>query len=200
MPQQPGSRPSPAAISARDLRPRRLWYLVAVGVFCVCVAIGGVLFAVQIGDVADGVNLQKLRDFTRVTLTAEKPQAIYATGRVDNRSTPRCVQRGPGRLKVSSVRTTEHYTVGGTKWTVVGILEATESGTYRVRCQAAGATGMAIGNRIGGVLAGGLGAVATFAGSIFFGVLTGGITALVTLLRRNGHKRRLLRSAAGPSG
>lgn len=183
-----------------ELRPRRRWYFVALGVFLICCAVGVALFVWQFAKVADGVNLQEMRaGANKVRLTANEEKGIYATGKVDRTSLPRCVQNGPGRLTIGPVSSTETFTTEGTTWHLIAKVTVTETGTYTVNCMPPGSTRFAIGNRVGGLFLGGLGAFGMLVGLVFLGAIAGGVIAIVVALRRNGHRKRLL-AAAAPAG
>lgn len=197
------SQPAPA-ISARDLRPHRRWYFVALGIFLLFSVAGGIAFGVFFDKASEGIDLSVVSSSPQqVRIAQDETKAIYTTGEAVDFAVPECSGEGPGELSLSEATGTETYTNRDTTWTVAANVEVTKSGTYTVTCEATDGARLAIGNKIGGVLARGAAAFGLGFLGLGLGLVIGGTIAIVTVVRRSLHKGRLQRPAPaipGPGG
>ncbi|MBO0829698.1 MAG: hypothetical protein J2P24_18150 [Streptosporangiales bacterium] len=183
-------QPSAVQVPPRDLRPRRRWYLVGLGVFLVCVVAGGVVAAVLVlAGAKQGGDLHRLSDGNRVTLTAGDDKYLYATGDEANRvGVPVCRTSGPSAPRLGMTRSSQTLTEDGVTWVAVARLHVPVAGTYTIDCPPDDS--YAIGNSAFGVLGRVFGGIGAFFGLALVGLLAGGTIALVTFVRRSGDRRR----------
>ncbi|MEV7156233.1 serine/arginine repetitive matrix protein 2 [Streptomyces misionensis] len=193
-----GPPPAPPVIPAKDLRPRRLWYVVAALLGAVLVGTGGTLVVLAIKDTVNSVDTAHTfaggepRTFG---FTRGKTRAIYVSqsrwGHVDCRI--------PRELADSLTKPagTFRVTHGVRSWDRVLEFTPRTSGDYPVICtsEVPGAV-FALGDKpeVGGMVGGILAAVGCF--------LTAAVAVpaicIVTAVRRGRHRRRLLAAATPP--
>ncbi|TWV57101.1 serine/arginine repetitive matrix protein 2 [Streptomyces misionensis] len=193
-----GPPPAPPVIPARDLRPRRLWYVVAALLGVVLVGTGVTLVVLVIKNTVESVDTahrfaaggQRTFSFTQ-----GKTRAIYVfqpeRGHVD------C--RVPSALADSLTKPagTFRVTRGARSWDRVLELTPRTGGDYPVTCasEVPGAE-FALGDKpeVGGMVGGILAAIGCF----LTAALAVPAICIVTAVRRGRHRRRLLAAAAPP--
>lgn len=189
-----------------ELRPRRAWYLVALGTFVLLTVVGIVLGGVLLSMVSGGTNLQEFKRGSlvtepspiRVKLSSEETKVVYSTN--EPPAAVICTKRsGPGELKLTRLTSSSTVTLNGTTWHGVSKIQATQSGTYSLSCRDVTGGRAAVGNHVGGVLGGVFGGIAAIVGFGLLGLVVGGVIAIVTLVRRSANKKKLLQPA-GPVG
>jgi len=172
----------------RQLRPRRRWYGIAVGIAVLFTAIGIGGFVVGIvsatGSIPDFDSTYPGNQDSQVTLESGRSYGIY----VPENSPQTC--NVDDRVTTASPNATFTFTRDGQQWVHLSNLTVDAAGTYTVNCDAPTyAVGPApeLGQFAGGI-GGGL---AALMGLPCLGITIGGIIALVTGLRRSSHKKRL---------
>ncbi|BCJ36919.1 hypothetical protein Athai_44220 [Actinocatenispora thailandica] len=177
------------------IRPRRLWYGIAIAVLVLGVAagIGAFLFALRpaLGDLQRFDTGQRVR----LSLAAGQRRTLYVSG--DTAGGDLHCTASPAGLALSE---TSGLTVtqGGESWSARYQLRADRAGSYRLTCtSSSGRKALAIGAMLSGPrLVGGIvAAIACPCGGLLFA----GIVCLVVALRRHG-RRRALRETAAPPG
>lgn len=180
----------PIPIPARDLRPRRRWYFVGLGVFLACLVAGGVVAALLVvAGAKKGGDFHRLADGNRLTLPAGDGKYLYAQSfEADPATPPACDASGPGTVRFSAMQSAQTLTKNGVIWLAVARLHVSTTGRYTVTCPQG--TDYAIGNSAFGVLGRVFGGIGAFFGLALLGFLVGGTIALVTLVRRSTDRRR----------
>ncbi|MEV0839794.1 hypothetical protein AB0I55_09565 [Actinocatenispora sera] len=177
------------------IRPRRLWYGIAIAVLVVGIAagIGAFLFALRpaLGDLQRFETGQTVR----LSLSAGQRRTLYVSGDTAGGDL-RCTA-SPAGLSLSE---TSGLTMsqGDESWSAAYQLRADRTGSYRLTCTSpAGRKDLAIGATLSGPrLVGGIvAAIACPCGGLLFA----GIVCLVVALRRHA-RRRALREATPPAG
>ncbi|MGW4319483.1 serine/arginine repetitive matrix protein 2 [Streptomyces sp. NPDC004684] len=186
-----GGPPPPAPnVPAKDLRPRRLWYVVGALLGVVLAVAGAVLLAVTVKDTVDSVDTA--RSFTggqarTFRFVAGETKAIYVS-----QTAPGHVEcRIPGMPSGSMTQPdgTFRITSGGRRWERVFEVKPGGSGDYTLTCTSELPARFALGDKpevgsmVGGIAAG-IGC--------FIAALAATVTiCVVTAVRRGRHRRRL---------
>jgi hypothetical protein len=192
-------RPPPPYVDPAVLRPRRLWYWVAgaVGVIGLVPAI--VLFVGLIDSLLETPTALPDSGELTISLEAGDERTIYqqvrdSSGRIETGAAPACAvtRVGGGPVELSDAQLTLDQ--GDDRYEALFDFAAPERGDYQLRCrdgtQTSLSTPLAIGEKIG--ITGRVFAfVAAFLGG--FGLALG--IAIVTVIRRDSHKRRLQHEA-----
>jgi hypothetical protein len=196
-------------VSGRELRPRRFWYVVA-GV----IALGGILLGIGLFILGLVTAVRSVPDlgtqFTAgeaktVTMTAGDKKVIFADSAAVN---PTCTGSAPngGNIDLSTLSYSFTVTKGDREWRGIYEDKTDKDGAYQITCGAPSdsspATEYAIGDapKFGGFLGGILGGLAALFGLPCFGIVVAAVIALVTALRRNSYKRRLLQERGALPG
>ncbi|MGH3094973.1 MAG: hypothetical protein ACRDMV_03105 [Streptosporangiales bacterium] len=194
----PGHPPAPGSVDPRELRPRRLWYVIGPVIFVLCCLLAAGVFIWTLYGAFSGLT-ELGPGKTTVQLTPDEEKTFYSSKPRDLTAFPGvpCQVSGPGQYKPEPVFGSETLTRDGTTWHAILHFHVTKAGGYDVTCGGQGSVRFAIGNKFSvGGLVGGIFAIIAIP---FVGFLIGGAIVLVTALRRNGHKKRLLAVAAGPA-
>ena len=204
------TRPVTFPVSNRELRPGRAGYLVAGVVVLFCVTAGVVAFVLGLRSAGDALP-ELARQFdagapTAVELTADPDKVLYADQDLTGSD---CSVSGPdGAARFAGLSYSFSFTRDGRTWYAVNRFAVSADGTYTVTCNprsgsAGGTVRFAVGDAPAlGAFGGLAGGIAALAGLPCLGVVIGGTIASITLVRRSGHKRRLLaeRTPRYPSG
>jgi|GEM_PF-6901531 hypothetical protein len=177
------------------VRPRRLWYGIAIVVLVLGVGagIGGFVFALR----PSMSHLQRFEtgQSVRLTLPADARRTLYVSA--DARPDTLHCAATPDGLTLSG---TSGLTMsqGDESWNAVYQLHATRAGTYRLTCTSpGGAKPLAVGAAFGaGRLFGG---ILTALGCPCVALVFAGIVCLVVALRRHARIRELRERAAPPT-
>lgn len=176
----------------RQIRPRRRWYGVAIGIAVLFTLIGiggfvaGIVTATNSVPAFDGTYTGKQE--SSVQLEAGRTYAVYVpeTAATDCDVDERVTSTSPG--------TTFSFTRNREQWVHVTNLSVDTTGAYPINCSAPTyAVGPA--PELDKFASGIGGGIAALMGLPCLGLTIGGVIALVTGLRRSSHKKRLL--AAG---
>lgn len=182
-------QPAVTPIAARDLRPRRRWYLVGLGVFLACLVAGVVVAAVLVlAGAKKGGDFHRLADGNQVTLPAGDDKYLYGRSAAEQLQVPACRASGPGTVRFDAVHSTQTMTKDDVTWVAVSRLHVSATGRYTITCS--GHDDYAVGNSTFGVLGRVFGGIGAFFGLALLGFLVGGTIALVTLVRRSSDRRR----------
>lgn len=192
-------RPPPPYIDPSVLRPRRLWYWVAgaVGVIGLVPAI--VVFIGLIDSLLETPAALPDAGELTISLEAGDERTVYeqvrdSSGRIETGAAPACAvtRVGAGPVPLSDANLTLRQ--GDDHYRALFDFEAPETGDYRVSCGGrapSGGTGpLAIGDKIGIT-----GRVLVFIAAFLGGFGLGLGIAIVTVIRRDSHKRRLQHEA-----
>lgn len=192
------SQPPAARVSPYDLRPRRRWYFVGLGVFLACLVAGGVVAGLLFVSAArKGGDFHRLADGRALTLPAGDERYLYSkTVPDDPFEPPACHASGPGTVRFGGMHSSQTQTKDDGTWTAVARLHVSAPGRYTISCPP-GAE-YAVGNGAFGVLGRLFGGIGAFFGLALLGFLAGGTVALVTLVRRSSDRRRRQVAAGYP--
>lgn len=204
--QYPHPPPPPhrhARVDAGELRPKRLWYGVGAGVIVLGVVVGVVAFLLMM------IRTLGLPDFAAevqgsgqavFTVGAEDPRFELYTSPADaDASACSLLPPDGGELGFGPPGNSHDINVNGESWSLVGALTPGQAGEYTLVCEGDAQTVYAVaeGNS-GAELFGGIAsALTTFVGVPFAGVVVGLSILIVTGVRRQRHKTRLLAARAG---
>ncbi|MFE0383238.1 serine/arginine repetitive matrix protein 2 [Streptomyces bungoensis] len=194
-----GGPPLPP-VPAKDLRPRRVWYLVAALVALVLVGAGVVLIVVTVKDTVDAVDAARTfpaGDSRTFHLVQGETKAIYVSPSAAADGVVDCRVPGLGSGSLARPSGTFHITVGSRTWDRVFEVRAARSGDYTLTCTAQRPAEFALGDRphvatmVGGIL--------TAIGCFLAAFAGGTAITVVTAVRRGRHRRRLTAARApGP--
>ncbi|MGW2705553.1 serine/arginine repetitive matrix protein 2 [Streptomyces sp. NPDC001340] len=192
-----GSPQPPPNIPAKDLRPRRIWYLVAALLGLVLAGVGAAFIVVTVMNTVDSVNTARSfssGDSRTFDFVQGKTEAIYVSqsgkGQVD------CRIPGMESGSMTQPDSTFHITIGSRTWERVFEVNPASSGKYTVTCTSELPAEFALGDKprvgatIGGIAAGVVCFLAAFATSVTI--------VVVTAVRRSRHRRRLTTTWAPP--
>ncbi|WP_213454492.1 hypothetical protein [Rhizomonospora bruguierae] len=189
--------PPHAPRSIRDLRPRRLWYLVAALIAVLGATAGVALFALALSGAIRDVKLpdQVFRPGEPVTtqVSAATDKIIWIDARTPSaRAACDVSALDGGEARLENVGMDMSYSAGEANWRGLYRLNALRDGRYQVICQGDTAR-LALGDppRIGG-LAGKLGfGLGALFGLPCLGLVAGGVLGLVVAMRRRARRREL---------
>ena len=177
------------------IRPRRVWYGIAIGVLVLGIAagIGAFLFALRpaLGD------LQRFQTgaTVRLQLSAGDRRTLYVSSDSAG-SGLRCAARPDGLTLSETSGLT--LTQGDESWSARYQLHAEKTGSYRISCiSRGGQRSLAIGSVLSGPRL--VGGIITAIACPCAGLLFAGIVCLVVALRRHA-RRRDLRTPPPPVG
>ncbi|TQS40997.1 hypothetical protein [Cryptosporangium phraense] len=171
-------------VDSRQLRPRRVWYVVAVLIAVLFTAVGVGAFALGVVSA-----VKSIPDFTRTAQSGEidLQPGVYGIFVPEGSSTS--CSYGDG-ITATTPGGTFTFTRDGSSWTWASTITVEKAGTYSIKCDAGR---YALGGKPElGMFAGSVaGGIAALAGLPCLGITIGGIIALVVGLRRSSHKKRL---------
>lgn len=183
---QPGVAP---AVASSELRPKRMWFVVAGGIAFAGVVAGVLMLVYGIS----GISAPMIRTFGEgetVSVRLDQDSAIYiASG--DRMYGSTCVVTSADGKPVATNGEVAPFTktVDGQQWELRRTFRVATPGDYRVACtEAPGPYAIANEPDVPRFV---IGIVSLFALS-GLGVLVGGILAIVVGVKRSNHRRRLL--------
>jgi hypothetical protein len=192
--------PPPPNISSSELRPGRGWYVFAVLLAIVLIALGvggfglGVFSAVKSMDVGQRFNADET---VTARLTPSPRGAIFARV-VDSGYAPEaeCTVTGPSGRQARLFAPSGTFTVtsAGATWREIFVVEATETGAHRIVCRSSETNVFSVGKDadLGKLFGGIFGGIAFLLVLPFAGVVIGVIIAVVVGVKRGNHRRRLI--------
>lgn len=187
----------PPKIPAKDVRPRRVWYVIAAVLALVLASSGVAVIVVTAKGAVDSVDSDRSfpsggsREFS---LTEGETKAIYVSqsgkGRVDCKIPE--MQSGEMTRPDSSFQ----VTAGSRTWERVLEVKPGSSGVYSLTCTSERPADFAVGDtpQVGATVGAIFGAIV-----LFFAALASGVAiTVVTAIRRSRHRRRLTLAAIPP--
>jgi hypothetical protein len=186
------------ALDPRLIRPRRIWYTVAVGIAVLGIVIGVGAFAVGIASVTKSLphldQTSASGASTVLRLTGGHRYAIYQP----EGSSAGCVLAPAAGVEISTSSYDFTFTSKGRQWHLSHQLKVATTGSYTASC---GGAPFAVGNRPEvGKFVGGIGAgIAALLGLPCVGLVVGTLIGVVVAIRRRSHRNRL-QAAGSPYG
>lgn len=189
----PGPPPGPPRIEPGELRPKRLWYVVAGAVGVVLIGLGVLSLVRTLTGAIDSIDKDgRFRSGESLTLNLESGQERAVSVDQLNGSTFRydCRATGPDDPTLERPEGSFKVTAGGHTWQRVLVLKAHGTGEHTVTCQAGTDTEFAVGEKpersgfVGGLL--------LTIGLPVVGLISCTLIAVLTAVRRGRHRRRLL--------
>jgi hypothetical protein len=192
------------AIDPRALRPRRVWYVVAIVIAVLGVVAGVVGFAYGVTSFFRALPTMSTEfdagSPATVHLASDRRQAIYfdLSGPRRNQLDTECTgtARDDGSIDVRPIWNTLDFARSGHSWTSAYTVQVTRAGEYELTCRPTasdGPTHYGVGdapnNRAMAVA--GLGGMAALVGAPGLAVTIGGVIALTVARRRSSHKKRV---------
>ncbi len=188
-------------VDPRELRPRRFWYLVALGIALLGVVAGVGIFAAGMFSIVRGLPdlHQRFGPGERVTvkLSAGEHRTIYAAT-AGSSARCRAVNAAPG-VDVTRSPYSFEFTSNGSTWYALYEVRATRAGRYTLECRNAGRA-YALGEppELGRFFVSLFGGIVAFIVLPMLGVIVGGVIALVVYLRRNSDRKRIQAQYSAP--
>ncbi|MHB9859746.1 serine/arginine repetitive matrix protein 2 [Streptomyces sp. YIM S03343] len=192
-----GLPPAPPDIPAKDLRPRRFWYVVAAVLGLVLAGVGTGLIVVTVKNTVESIDTAQ--SFSSggsrtVRFVQGETKAIYVSQ--SGKSQVSCRIPGLGSGTISQPDSTFRITLGSRSWERVFEVKPGTSGDYTVTCVSELPAEFAVGDkpRVGATVVGIVAAVGCFLAAVAAVVSI----VVVTAVRRSRHRRRLLAGWAPP--
>ncbi|MEV6112349.1 serine/arginine repetitive matrix protein 2 [Streptomyces sp. NPDC052109] len=185
-----GPPPVPLDIPAKDLRPRRIWYLVAALLGLVLVGAGIAFIVATVKNTMDSIDTAHSfsgGDSRTFSFVEGQTKAIYVsqsgTGHVDCRIPE---MRSGSMTQPSS---TFRITLGSRTWDRVFEVKPGSTGDYTLTCTSELPAEFALGDRpeVGAAI----GSIAAGIGCFIAGFAAAATIIVVTAVRRSRHRRRL---------
>ncbi|MGW0882244.1 serine/arginine repetitive matrix protein 2 [Streptomyces sp. NPDC002671] len=192
-----GPPPPPPNIPAKDLRPRRIWYLVAALLGLVLAGVGTAFIVVTVKNTVNSVDTA--RSFSSggsqtFSFVQGKTKAIYVSQ--SGKGQVKCRIPGMRSGAMTQPDSTFRITLGSRTWERVFEVKPGSSGDYTLTCISERPAEFALGDKpevgatIGGIAAG---------VGCFLAALAAVVTlCVVTAVRRSRHRRRLAAAWAPP--
>ncbi|MFE9392907.1 serine/arginine repetitive matrix protein 2 [Streptomyces sp. NPDC006784] len=182
--------PAPRNIPAKELRPRRLWYVVAAVLALVLAGSGTAVLVLTVRDTVDSIDTDHSfpsGGSQTFRFTAGETKAIYASASGRGRVDCRIPQMRSGSMKQPD--STFRITSGSRTWERVFEVKPGSSGDYTLTCTSDRQTEFALGDepRVGTAV----GSVLAAIGLFFAAVASAVAISVVTAVRRGRHRRRL---------
>ncbi|WP_225835967.1 serine/arginine repetitive matrix protein 2 [Streptomyces sp. NK08204] len=192
-----GPPPPPANIPAKDLRPRRIWYLVAALLGLALAGVGAAFIVVAVKNTVDSIDTAQ--SFTSgnsrtFSFVQGKTKAIYVSqsgkGEVD------CRIPGMQSGAMTQPDSTFRITLGSRTWERVFEVRPGSSGDYTLTCTSELPAQFALGDKpkVGATI----GSIAAGVGCFLAAFAAAVTVAVVTAVRRSRHRRRLTAAWAPP--
>jgi hypothetical protein len=213
-----GYPPPPYPIDPRDVRPSRVWYLVATVIALLGIAAAPLLvvlglasFGSAIGQLPDSLDAQFNGGTpTTVDLKAGRTSAIYAVVLEESAGAAGASCTGTpvsgGTIDLSPLSYTTSATAEGSTWSILYEITVSQDGQYSITCTSdtstPGTDVYAVGDsvEVGGFMARIFGGAGAFAGAFLLpcmGLFIALVIAIVTGVRRSSHRARLQRERMG---
>lgn len=184
----------PSQIPAEQVRPRRVWYVVAAVVALVLAGAGVVTIVTTVKGAADSVSLDRFPSGSSHTvgLTGGETKAIYVSQAARGQVNCRSPQMSPGAL--TQPDSTFRFTVNSRSWERVFEVKPDRTGEYTLICTSAQQAEFAVGDKpeVGSFVGRVFATIALF----FAAVGAAAAISIVTAVRRSRHRRRLAAAAA----
>ncbi|WP_193433481.1 serine/arginine repetitive matrix protein 2 [Streptomyces fodineus] len=192
-----GPPPPPASIPAKDLRPRRVWYLVAALLGLVLAGVGIAVIVVTVQNTVDSIDTARSfssGDSRTFAFVQGKTKAIYVSQSGQGQVDCRIPALPPGSITqpTSSFR----ITLGSRSWDRVFEVKPVSSGDYTLTCTSERPAEFALGDKpqVGATIGGIAAAIGCFLAAVAATVSI----VIVTAVRRTRHRHRLATALAPP--
>ncbi|GAB3410667.1 hypothetical protein [Flindersiella endophytica] len=191
----------PPPVDSSELRPKRMWFLVAAGIALAGIVAGVAMLVYGIGGIAQPMD-KTFDEGETVTARLDQNTAIYlATDETVIRTNCTATSADGKPVQVDPPGYAFTKTADGRDWRLIGTVRITTPGDYDLACtESPGPYALADEPDVSRFV---IGLVALFVVS-GLGILVGGIIAIVVGVKRSNHRRRLtderLRGQAGPTG
>jgi hypothetical protein len=180
----------PPTVPAKDLRPRRIWYLVAALLGLVLAGAGAAFIVVTVTSTVDSVDTARSfssGDARTFGFVQGKTRAIYVSQSGKGRVACRIPGMPSGSITQPSVTFT--VTAGSRSWERVFEVKPVSSGDYTVTCTSERPAEFALGDKpkVGALVSGIVAGI-----GCFFAAFAATVTiVVVTAVRRSRHRKRL---------
>ena len=177
-------------IDPRLIRPRRIWYAIAVGIAVIGVVLGVAAFAAGIVSVTRSLPHLDQTSTTGASATVQLTSARRYAFYLPEGASASCVLAPNSGVQESAPSYEFTFSAKGRQWRLAYHLTVTTSGSYTASC---GGAPFAIGNRpeVGKFVSGiGLG-IAALLGLPCFGLVVGTLIGVIVAIRRRNHRTRL---------
>lgn len=200
------SYPAPPPVPSSELRPGRVWYVVAAAIVAIGVCVGAGVFGFGmysfIGDLPTMEQEFDAGSATDAELSKGRKSAIYVAIPDGMGSGTRlqlaaqCTGSGDGEITLTKRSADISIGSGGQEWQLVYDVRVDRTGTYRLECTLDDGSGegrFAVGEAIDmGTFGKLFGSIGALVGAPCLALLVGGVIALIAAVRRSSHKKRLL--------
>jgi hypothetical protein len=187
----------PPDIPAKDLRPRRIWYLVAALLGLVLAGVGTAFIVATVKDAVDWIDTAhsfSRGDARTFSFVQGETKAIYVSQSGQGKVDCRIPEMRSGSM--TQPDSTFRITLGSRTWDRVFEVKPGSSGEYTLTCTSELPAEFAIGDKpkvgttIGGIAAG--------IGCLIAGFAAAVTIVIVTAVRRSRHRRRSTAAWAPP--
>ncbi|MEU2716021.1 serine/arginine repetitive matrix protein 2 [Streptomyces sp. NPDC007205] len=180
----------PPAIPARDLRPRRIWYLVAALLGLVLAGVGTAFIVVTVKNTVGSIDTAhsfSSGDARTFSFVQGETKAIYVSQSGQGHVDCRIPEMRSGSM--TQPGSTFRITVGSRTWDRVFEVKPGSSGDYTLTCTSELPAEFALGDRprVGATI----GSIAAAIGCFIAAFATAVTIIVVTAVRRSRHRRRL---------
>lgn len=192
-----GAPLDPSRIPAEHVRPRRIWFVVAVVLALLLAGAGTAVIVGAVKGMTDLIDTDRSfssGDPQSFSFTEGETKAIYISQSGEGRVDCRIPSMPSGAI--TRPDSTFHLTLGSRTWDRVFEVEPSNSGYYTLTCVSERQTEFAVGDepRVGGTVGG----VFTAIGLFFTAVVAAAAIIIVTAVRRSRHRRQLAAGWAVP--
>lgn len=189
--------PPPRNIPAKDLRPRRIWYLVAALLGLVLAGAGTAFIVVTVNHAVHSIDTAQSfssGDSRTFSFVQGKTQAIYVSQ--SGKGHVNCRIPGMRSGAMTQPDSTFQITLGSRTWERVFEVKPGSSGNYTLTCTSELPAEFALGDKpqVGATV----GSIAAGIGCFLAAFATAATIIIVTAVRRSRHRRRLAAGWASP--
>ncbi|MBE1535718.1 hypothetical protein [Actinomadura algeriensis] len=187
----------PPRIPAKELRPGRYWYFIAVAIAVVLIGLGLAIPAYRLNNATDAVDTDHQfanGDTVTLRLEPESEKAIWVKfpGRSPGPECDIVGQGDPGLIDPG----TDVFLIRDESWYLLYTFDVPQAGDYKVTCSSKALSRYAIGDT---------GGLFTFVGGLISAVVLsilgmgiGVVIVILTAVRRRGHHKRLRAGSGSP--
>ncbi|MCC5476829.1 serine/arginine repetitive matrix protein 2 [Streptomyces sp. NPDC059680] len=192
-----GPPPPPVNIPAKDLRPRRIWYLVAALLGLVLAGVGIAFIVATVKDTVNSVDTAhsfSSGDSRTFSFVRGKTKAIYVSQSGQGHVVCRIPDMRSGSM--TQPDSTFRITLGSRSWDRVLEVKPGSSGDYTLTCTSELPAEFALGDkpRVGATI----GSIAAGIVCFLAALAVATTITIVTAVRRGRHRRRLAAALAPP--
>ncbi|MFI9255957.1 serine/arginine repetitive matrix protein 2 [Streptomyces sp. NPDC053069] len=185
------------AIPAKDLRPRRIWYLVAALLGLVLAGVGAAFIVMTVKNTVGSIDTAhsfSSGDARTVSFVQGKTKAIYVSQAGQGHVDCRIPEMRSGSM--TQPDSTFRITAGSRTWDRVFEVKPGSSGDYTLTCTSALPAEFALGDKpkVGSMIGG----IAAAIGCFIAAFASAAAIVVVTAVRRSRHRRRLAATWAPP--